>query len=398
MRKWTRWIVAGLGIAGAGYAAWCMAGRRAPREPMEVSIRKIVSIGTDTGRGNLVGIQPWMTPGDYSDGTRFHAKLDAYLAAARERGFLGPKTVVIFPEYLAAWLVVAHEKTGVYRAQTVKRALTIMAASNPLSFARWFGSAPVANRADYAVFRMKAMAMAAIYQATFSRLASDYRVTIVAGSIVLPSPTVEGGVLRAGRGPLMNISVLYGPDGKARAPVVPKAFPIREEREFLSPGRAADIPVFDTPAGRLGVLICADSWEPAAYQALKRQGVEIIAVPSYLFPDGAWQQKWLGYEGTAQLARGSAARGKSGANAPPRVDPADVGHITEGEASVRYALPGRIAEAGARAGIAVFLRGHLWDLGSDGQTITVLNGTTQMGPAVDGAAIVNLWLGGPVRR
>jgi predicted amidohydrolase len=371
-----------------------MAGRRAPREPVDLSIRKILSIGADTGRGNLVGIQPWMTPGDYSDGARLHAKLDAYLAAAREHGFLGPKTVVIFPEYLGAWLVVAHEKTGVYRAQTVRRGLTIMAASNPLSFVRWFASAPVANRANYAVFRMKAQAMAAIYQATFSRLASDYRVTIVAGSIVLPSPAVEAGVLRAGSGRLMNVSVVYGPDGKAQAPAVPKAFPIREERDFLSPGEVADIAVFATPAGRLGVLICADSWEPAAYRALKEQGAEIIAVPSYLFPDGAWQRRWYGYEAPAPLARGSAAREEGGANAPPRVDPADVGHIGEGEAWIKYSLPGRTAEAGARAGMVVFLRGHLWDLGSDGQTMTVLNGATQTGPAVEGAAIVNLWLGG----
>lgn len=378
MRKWIRWVAAGLGLAGAGYAAWCMTGRRAPRAPVDLTIRKIVSIGADTGRGNLVGIQPWMAPGDYSDGPRFHAKLDAYLAAARGHGFLGPKTIVIFPEYLGAWLVAAHEKASVYRAGTAKQALTTIAISNPLSFARWFASAPVANRANYAVFRMKAKAMAAIYHRTFSQLAKDYRVTIVAGSIVLPSPAVEAGVLRAGSGPLMNVSVVYGPDGKGQAPVILKAFPIREERDFLSAGEVADIPVFHTSAGRLGVLICADSWEPAAYQALERQRAEVIAVPSYLFPDGAWQRRWYDYGGAVR----------------PGVSAADVGHIPESEAWVRYSLPGRIAEAGAHAGMVVFLRGRLWDLGSDGQTITVLDGATQTGPAVEGAAIVNLWLSG----
>lgn len=27
-----------------------------------------------------------------------------------------------------------------------------------------------------------------------------------------------------------------------------------------------DIPVFDTPVGKLGVLVCADSWYPEAYK------------------------------------------------------------------------------------------------------------------------------------
>ncbi|HEY63838.1 MAG TPA: hypothetical protein G4O02_04650 [Caldilineae bacterium] len=38
-------------------------------------------------------------------------------------------------------------------------------------------------------------------------------------------------------------------------------------------------PAFDTPAGRLGVLICADSWYPQACEAMRDHSVEMIAVP-----------------------------------------------------------------------------------------------------------------------
>jgi predicted amidohydrolase len=381
MRKQLRWAVAGVVVAGIGYAVWCRSGRGAAEYPLSASVEKVLSVGRDTGNGNLVGIQPYMAPADYAYARRFRAKLDAYLRVAREHDFLTPKAVVIFPEYLGAWLVAAHEKASVYGAPTAKQALTRMAISNPLSFLRWFVSARAADRATNAAFKMKADTMAAIYHETFSELAKQYGVTLVAGSTVLPSPTTEGGVLRAGRGQLFNVSVVYGPDGKAMSPAIAKAFPIREEREFLSGGRVRDLPVFDTPAGRLGVLICADSWQPAAYEMLKRQGAEIIAVPSYLFPDGAWRRNWYGYE----------------APAPPGVDEADMGRISEGEAWVKYALPGRIAEAGARAGMVVFLGGKLWDLGADGQTIAVQGDEVKAGPEVSGAAIVNLWLGRPER-
>lgn len=33
-----------------------------------------------------------------------------------------------------------------------------------------------------------------------------------------------------------------------------------------------DLPVFETPVGKLAVLICADSWFPEQYKALKEKG------------------------------------------------------------------------------------------------------------------------------
>jgi predicted amidohydrolase len=335
------------------------------------------SFGADSGNGNLLGIQPYMVPGDYASEERFLAKLDGYLAEARKRGFIGARTVVVFPEYVGAWLIVAGEKQSVYRAPTIDRAATILAASNLLSFLRWLPSANAPDRARCALFKMKARSTAGIYQRVFSRLAKTYRVTIVAGSVVLPAPELRAGALVPGRGPLCNVSVVYGPDGRALAPVVRKAFPVEEELRYMSAGRVEDLPAFDTPAGRLGVLICADSWYPQLYRALKSQQVELIAVPAFLYPSAQWDAPWPGYTGAAP---------------PADVDPRDPHSLTEREAWLKYALPARIAQAGAQAGITVFLQGRLWDLSGAGQAIAVGGDSLHTCPRADGAALLNLWL------
>lgn len=50
-----------------------------------------------------------------------------------------------------------------------------------------------------------------------------------------------------------------------------------QEKYFFAPGN--HLPVFDTPFGKLGILICYDRGFPEAWRALTLQGAEIIAVP-----------------------------------------------------------------------------------------------------------------------
>ena len=75
-----------------------------------------------------------------------------------------------------------------------------------------------------------------------------------------------------------------------------------------------------------------------------------------------------------------------------RVDPGDIGRLTEGQAWRKYALAGRMGASGAKQGINVFLRGVLWDMTADsGQALAVSeSGVTQSSGA--GAALLNLWL------
>ena len=348
-----------------------------PTTPSNLNLQDIAEHGTDSGRGNLLGIQPYMLPSDYASARTFHAKLDGYLDAAHQIGWLNELTVVVFPEHIGTWLVIAGEKRSVHQAKTITAGVRVVVLSHVLSFARAMLSAKETDRVKASLFRVKAPEMARIYQSVFSNLSQEYAVTIVAGSILLPSPEVRNGTLMARDGELHNVSVVYGPDGSAFDDVVRKAFPIEMELPFTEPGSVSEMPVFNTAAGKLGVLVCADSWYPAAYERLQAQGADLVAVPSYLEPDGVWHGPWRGY---------------TGAPPPQDVNPGDAKTITEGEAWRRYALAGRMPGHSMTHGINVFLRGKLWDLGSDGHTMIVTEGSLIEAQHIDGAAIVNLWL------
>ena len=377
-----RRILIGLPILLAAlYGWWTTTDRNPYASPTDSPIANVHVVGSNRQKGNMLGIQPWMVPLDYSTEERFRDKIRGYLTSAKERGLIVPgKTIVVLPEYFGTWLVAVDEKVSVYRALTVQDALTTMVLSNPICFirARWNAPHTAQDKIKHAVFAMKGPRMAEIYTNTFTQLASQYQVTIVAGSILLPDPAVQNGKLIVGNGPLYNVSAVFHSNGRLDPQLVRKVYPITDELPFVCPANPADVPVFDTPVGTLGVLVCADSWNSAVYKTLKQKGATLLAVPSYSAGDGIWQTTWRGYSGT---------------KTPPDAR-ADVGHITEGQAWLAHAMAGRATpEAGIKKGLNVFLRGDLWDLGTDGTTI-ILNDTSEpkTAPRVDGAALTCLWL------
>jgi hypothetical protein len=340
--------------------------------------QSLISFGQNTRRGNLVAIQPYMTPGDYASANAFQTRLEGYFMVARRQGWLSPHSVVVLPEHIGTWLVVAREFPLIYRVATTKAAMPLLALGRPLSFLKAYLLAWGRIRHIDALFRMKGRYSARVYQFVFSTLARRYAVTVVAGSIVLPGPRIMSGKLAtSSSGALYNVSTVFRPNGKLHPYFVRKSFPIEAELSFTSPGMVSELPVFETPIGRLGVLICADAWQPATYQRLTEQRAELLAVPSFLSGDQSWQQPWAGYNGLRP---------------PDDVDPDDVGVLNEGDAWLKYGLPGRLDKSGIRHAVAVFLRGHLWELGSAGHTLVMHEGELQEAPDVDGGALVNLWL------
>ena len=373
----------------ACYFIWTQTGRAMPEKRLG-TIVQAQQIGQNADKGNLLGIQPWMETADYASQESFRNKLAGYFQDAQKRSWLVPnKTIVVLPEYLGTWLVAMNEKNSVYSAQTVTDALTTMVLTHPVDFLTNYITAPesVQNKTKYAVFAMKSKVMADAYQQTFSALASMYHVTIVAGSILLQNPGVTASTLTVNTGQLYNISVVFRPDGRVDSQLVKKVYLITDELPFICPARAADVPVFDTPVGKLGILVCADSWYPEAYKTLRQKGATLLAVPSYSAGQSIWSSTWQGYSG---MTTPSDAR-------------ASVGHITEGQAWLKYAMAGRATpEAGIEKGMNVFLRGNLWDLGSDGTTVS-LNTQEKQPPVpitpvhpvtkrVDGASLTCLWL------
>jgi predicted amidohydrolase len=336
-----------------------------------------IESGADAGRGNLLGIQPYMLAADYASEETFFEKIDGYLEAARQKGWLNPCTVAVLPEYLGSWLVILGENPRVTQAQTIQQAMRPIVLGNLRAFIRDLWSARENNKINASVFRIKAARMGRAYQAVFSKLAAKYGVTIVGGSILLPSPTIRAGVITPGQGSLYNVSAVFKPDGQVHPLLSVKAFPVAAELPFLASGSPGSLPVFETPAGRLGVLVCADSFYPQAYQQMKALKADLIAVPSFSTGTGLWNQPWGSY---------------SGAEAPADVDPADTGRLTEGEAWHKYALLGRMASAGVNYGVNVFLHGELWDLEAENSPSIIVNGQDWVESVATRAALLNLWL------
>ena len=79
---------------------------------------------------------------------------------------------------------------------------------------------------------------------------------------------------------LFNTVVVIGPDGtllnRHR-----KLMPTNPERMVWGMGDASGLRVVDTPAGRLGSLICWESYMPLARYALYAQGLEIFVNPTW---------------------------------------------------------------------------------------------------------------------
>jgi len=91
-----------------------------------------------------------------------------------------------------------------------------------------------------------------------------------------------------GGGTLYNTVVVIGPQGmilnRHR-----KLMPTNPERMVWGLGDGSGLKVVDTPAGRVGTLICWENYMPLARYALYAQGIEIYVAPTYDNGDG-----WIG--------------------------------------------------------------------------------------------------------
>lgn len=382
---WGAVLIVGLVVATLIYQRWRLAGRvdvvDESNDDPALHLSKVVAYGGDRGQGNWVAIQPYMTARDYESEATFYAKLDSYLHEAAERDWLTPRSVVMFPEHIGTWLVAIGEKRGVFTARTVMDALRLVVWSNLPEFlwawAKTVFAGGAGDLAQASVFQMKGQTMARAYQDVFGMLAREHDITVVAGSIILPEPQIVKGKLQVGDGPLYNVAVVYGPDGRAHEPLVRKAFLTVEELPFVSGGAVEELPVFELPIGRAAVLICADAWYPESYGVVGAKGAELVIVPAFSIGAGSWRKSWDGY---------------SGHDRPDDVERGDIARITLHEAWLKYGMASRGPRAGLRHGMNVFLRGELWDLGGDGIPITVHDGEVIETRYGDGAAVVNVWM------
>jgi nitrilase len=112
-------------------------------------------------------------------------------------------------------------------------------------------------------------------------------------AVELPSPTVDAlskaaqsnsvyllmGVIERERGTLYCCVLFFAPDGsflgKHR-----KVMPTASERLIWGYGDGSTMPVFDTPVGKLGAVICWENYMPLLRTYMYSQGIEIYCAPT----------------------------------------------------------------------------------------------------------------------
>ncbi|MBA1147685.1 carbon-nitrogen hydrolase family protein [Ectothiorhodospiraceae bacterium WFHF3C12] len=102
--------------------------------------------------------------------------------------------------------------------------------------------------------------------------ASERGITIVLGINELDS--------RFSGSTLYNTVVVIGPDG-ALLNRHRKMMPTNPERMVWGMGDASGLRVVDTPAGRLGALICWEAYMPLARYALYAQDIDVFVAPTW---------------------------------------------------------------------------------------------------------------------
>ncbi|WP_263261959.1 carbon-nitrogen hydrolase family protein [Pseudomonas sp. RIT-PI-S] len=280
MRKIALLLCSTVLLAGVAAYAWWTTQRPVAHYLSDLRIQLLVNQGSAGAAGNLLGLQPRMAPADYQDARRLQMKFEAYLRQARAQGLLGPRTIVVLPEHIGTWLWLSGEKDEVYQADHLSAASGWLTLSNPLPFLRAWVGGHGHNRFSEAQLRMKAARMADDYQRVFGGLARQFGITLIAGSIVLPEPSLREGRLVVGDGPLYNVAVTFGSDGR------PLAEPLRQHqvrfRRFLSAGPAPAVQVLQTPAGAVGVAVGEDAWALPAQAELHAGGARVLAVPAFM--------------------------------------------------------------------------------------------------------------------
>lgn len=360
----------------AAYFTWARYDRVRPPLDVRLQLESQAEVDTFRGKGNIIGVSPWMVPTDYASPQHLMNKLDGYLQVAKSLGWMHEGTVVVFPEHIGTWLIVEGEKAGIFRATTIDDALALFVGSNYFYYLREWFTAPdgTVSRTRHSIFSIKSASMARRYQEVFGTLAGKYGVTIVAGSILLSNPSVRDGVLQTDMGPLSNVGAVFHPDGRIDPRLYGEEHPGTLEGEFVRGVRRNAHPVYKLPVGPTMVLTSEDAWRPEAYAGLSDSNA-IVLVPEFFTPDGALSKPWSG--------TGLSVREKTTGTQAPSVP-------THAEALLKYGMTARVSATPNLQGMLVPLRGRLWDLGSDGGIITAGKTGVHVGENPQGATILNL--------
>jgi hypothetical protein len=238
-------------------------------------------------KGYFLGIAPYLIGEDYRSEDYLYWKLKAYFDYAKgEEVFLADRSVLTFPEHIGTWNVFMGEEESLLHCQTIMEAMEDMRIKHIVRY-MWeylFERSYSVDRKMETVFRMKGFQMATSYQNIFSRLASEYRVGIVAGSILLPQPKVIEGKITVTDGPIENVSFFFHSDGSVD-PQIKRMKVAIEDKETNSN------PIFYTQIGNLSIHFNGENWNEQYDETDVMPS--LLAIPGLSMTELAWSDEWI---------------------------------------------------------------------------------------------------------
>lgn len=215
----------------------------------------------------LVAIQMQYRLEDYRSAEAFRERVLGLMRTLRQRLSKG-ELLAVFPEDVGLGLIFTQDFERIQTSKTmVEAGLRLMERYQINAFASEGGFAG----ATRALLRTLSPFVERVYHETFAEAARVAKAWIVAGS----APIAQNECV-------YNICYAYNPKGE-RVLVQRKInlVPLEQESGLNLCAAPRELPTVNTPAGKLGVLICLDGFYHELIDQHTKRGVRIIAMPSY---------------------------------------------------------------------------------------------------------------------
>lgn len=231
---------------------------------------------------NLIAVQARPVLDDYASFDAFYRKCASLVDQAMRQVDRSLPTLLAFPEGIGLFL--SFVPWSYEEAKRSKTFLELMVRAIPKYKARYLKAAwRFKSFGVRTVFQEAALEAEKAYFDTFSSLAREHGIYLLAGSMY--TPLIEDEPIK-GRHILdrnvYNLAYMFSPRGTSlgRVGKVNLAPPI--ERKFgFAPASRHMLRPMNTPIGRLGILVCYDAFHQTLVEYYDSLGVEILLTPSH---------------------------------------------------------------------------------------------------------------------
>ncbi|TGN17103.1 hydrolase, carbon-nitrogen family protein [Leptospira idonii] len=305
--------------------------------------------GADRKYGNIISMQVYLRSSDFAKEEWWAGRIEELLKTGKDANIYDRKTIVIFPEHIGTGLVFLGEKESVFEAKSWKSALDLFALKHEADLTPFLPSDVSKPGAKWeASFRLQAQKMADVYQKTFSALAKQYNVPILAGSILLPGPKVVRGTLVIDpKAPLYNVSVPFAADGRVMDPLVKKTVLTDEEESFVTAGEVSQDRTWIVPGWKVGVFVGHEVFHAALYDRLKGRPLDGLVSPGFSFSKMN-RERWKDY-----------------------IQDPEFMSLSDEDVWIKHGLPKHIKTTRAVESVQVFLQGDFFGETASGKTFNI---------------------------